>query len=397
MPKLFSQSKLARMQYIFNIILSSLLFIPAQILKSIMITLVFLLGIANIFSQPSSSFSFYSSSRKDSIRIHSQMEWEVQRWHIRHAMEKVMGNIPESLPLDRESCQFLDTLEAPSYFRYQVLFPATDNEMLTVYLYKPKRVGIGGKLAAILALHPTGDPGKKIVDGEGLPNRAYARELAERGYVVIAPDYPGFGDLKDFDFTNPRYESGTMAGIYYHRRCLDLLEEIPEVDEDRIGVIGHSLGGHNAMFLAAFDERIKVIVASCGWTRFANYDIGPGAVERYGGRLGPWAQDRYMPRIRDIYQLDESKIPFDFHEIISLLAPRPFFSNSPVMDSNFNVDGVKNGIKEAMKVYQFLHVPQHLQVRYPNAEHDFPTEVRKEAYEFLDRHLQHIPSIHILE
>ena len=207
----------------------------------------------------------------------------------------------------------------------------------------------------MVALHGTGDLGKKLVDGfSTLPNRAYAKELAQRGYVVIAPDYPSMGDLINYDFKTDRYESGTMKGIFDHMRCVDLLQSRKEVDPKRIGVIGHSLGGHNAMFLGAFDTRLKVIVSSSGWTLMDYYDIGEAASKRYGGRLGPWAQDRYMPLLRDKFNLDPEKIPFDFDEVIAALAPRAFFSNSPINDSNFSVEGVRKGIAAAMEVYNFF-------------------------------------------
>lgn len=50
----------------------------------------------------------------------------------------------------------------------------------------------------------------------------WQRELAERGYIVIAPDYPSMGDLTDYDFSSDRYESGTMKAIFNHMRCVDL-------------------------------------------------------------------------------------------------------------------------------------------------------------------------------
>ena len=54
-----------------------------------------------------------------------------------------------------------------------------------------------------------------------------------------------------------------MKGIFNHMRCVDLLQAREDVDHERIGVLGHSLGGHNAIFLGAFDIRLKVIVSSC--------------------------------------------------------------------------------------------------------------------------------------
>src|SRR5690606_24026037 len=265
------------------------------------------------------------------------------------------------------------------------------------YLYLPYRSSITGKSPAVLALHPTGAQGKAIVDGEGKANRGYAKELAQRGYIVIAPDYPSFGDLSDFDFEKDRYQSGTMAAIFYQMRCVDLLLERHDVAPVRLGVIGHSFGRHNAIFIAAFDERLKVVVTSSGWNQMDYYDIGPAAVERYGGRLGPYAQDRYMPLVRDKYGFDGDKIPIDYHEMIALLAPRAFFSNSPIHDSNFDVKGVEKGIDMVRDVYRFFNAEDKLQVRYPDAEHDFPTTTRREAYEFMDLILDHKPSQHEME
>ena len=57
-----------------------------------------------------------------------------------------------------------------------------------------------------------------------------------------------------------------MKGIWNHMRCVDLLVSRDDVDAEKIGTIGHSLGGHNAIFLGVFDRRVKVVVSSCGWT-----------------------------------------------------------------------------------------------------------------------------------
>jgi len=118
------------------------------------------------------------------------------------------------------------------------------------------------------------------------------------------------------------------------------------------------------------------------------YNAGEETTKKYGGALGAWAQERYMPLLRDKYDLDIKKIPFDFDEVIAALAPRAFFSNSPVNDSNFNIKGVRKGIAAVSEVYDFLGVKDKLEVHYPNSEHDFPPEVRFEAYRFIDKVLK---------
>ena len=133
-----------------------------------------------------------------------------------------------------------------------------------------------------------------------------------------------------------------MKGIVNHRRAIDLLQSLPEVDPQRIGVIGHSLGGHNALFLAAFDDRVKVIVTSCGFTSFPKY---------MNGDLSGWSHKGYMPRIADQFGKDPRRMPFDFSDILIALAPRAVFINAPLRDDNFEVSGVRDCVAAALPVY----------------------------------------------
>jgi len=307
-------------------------------------------------------------------------------------MEKAMGKLPDRTALPSFDIEISDSVKEDKFIRYTLSFTVAKNERLPVYLYVPKQRGTIQRLPAMLVLHGTHELGKGVVDGQGaMPNRAHARELAQRGYVDIAPDYPSFGDLKEHNFDTDRYESASMQAIFNHMRCVDLLQSRPDVDTENIGVIGHSLGGHNAMFVAAFDTRLKVAVSSSGWTQFEYYNIGEEGSKKYGGRLGPWAQTRYMPLIRTKFNLDEKLIPFNFDDIITAIAPRAFFSVSPLKDTNFDVKGVREGIMLAERVYSNLGATDKIQVRYPDSGHDFPVENRKEVYGFLDRILVHTP------
>lgn len=322
----------------------------------------------------------------------SSASHEKKRQQILRNMEKAMGKLPDRSDLPPFEIKISDSVMEDRFTRYTLTFNVANNERLPVYLYVPKQRGSIQRIPAMLVLHGTSVLGKGVVDGQGpLPNRAHARELAQRGYVVIAPDYPSFGDLKDHNFDTDRYESATMQAVFNHMRCVDLLQSRPDVDPENIGVLGHSLGGHNAMFVAAFDTRLKVAVSSSGWTQFEYYNIGDEGSKKYGGRLGPWAQIRYMPLIRTKYKLDAKLIPFNFDDVIAAIAPRAFFSVSPLKDANFDVNGVREGISLAEKVYNNLGVSDLLQIRYPDSGHDFPVENRKEVYGFLDRTLGHTP------
>jgi dienelactone hydrolase len=316
--------------------------------------------------------------------VKTAADWQQRRAAILAGMQEAMGKMPgpdAKVPLDMQ--QSGETFEGEGYYRLTISYAAEKNDRVPAYLYLPKSPP-GIKLPAMLALHPTSPLGKDVVDDKGpRPNRGYAKELAERGYVVLAPDYPSFGDYKSYDFNSDDYVSGTMKGIWNHLRGVDLLASLKEVDPERIGVIGHSLGGHNAMFVGVFDERLKVIVSSCGWTPFHDY---------YGGKIAGWTSDRYMPKLKTDYDLDPDRVPFDFYEVVAALAPRAFFSCSPVSDSNFDVAGVRKAIPLARQVYQLLGAAENLQVRYPDSEHDFPTPTRRESYQFIDKVLNHKPA-----
>jgi acetyl esterase/lipase len=245
-------------------------------------------------------------------------------------------------------------------------------------LFIPKGVR-DGAAPGVIALHQT------VLEGKGEPagltpnkNQHYGLELAKRGYVVLAPDYPSFGEYA-YDFDKDDYQSGTMKGIFDHLRAVDLLTSLKEVDPTRIGAIGHSLGGHNAIFLGAFDERVKVVVSCCGWTSFAKY---------YGGDLTGWTSARYMPRIRTAYNLDPARMPFDFNGTIAAIAPRAFLSISPLHDDNFAVEGVRQTMAEVEPVYALVAALENLHVEYPDCKHDFPPEMRAKAYEFIERALR---------
>jgi hypothetical protein len=131
-----------------------------------------------------------------------------------------------------------------------------------------------------------------------------------------------------------------------------------------------------------FDERLKAIVSCCGFTRFHKY---------YKGDLTGWTSARYMPRIASQYGSDPDRMPFDFTDLVSALAPRAFLAVAPLHDDNFEVSGVRDVMEVARPVYRLFGRPDALAADYPECGHDFPATSRRLAYEFLDRHLNHPP------
>src|SRR4029079_1415783 len=140
-------------------------------------------------------------------------------------------------------------VKTAKYVRKKLTFAVGEDERVPAWLLVP--VGLEGKAPAVLCLHQTTAIGKDEPVGLNKNEQLhYAKHLAERGYVTLAPDYPSFGE-HEFDF-DPKwgYQSGTMKAIWDNMRSIDLLQSLPQVDGERIGCIGHSLGGHNTMFTA---------------------------------------------------------------------------------------------------------------------------------------------------
>lgn len=314
--------------------------------------------------------------------VASIADWQQRLTHIRRHMQSVMGEVPRSaqpLPLD---VQILDEQRVENCIRRKISYHTdSTTRRVNAWLFLPQ--GEPHKRPAILCLHQTTRIGKDEPAGLGKnQDLAYALHLARRGYVTLAPDYPSFGEYEYSFPAEDGYISGSMKAIVDNIRAVDLLTSLPEVDPERIGCIGHSLGGHNTMFTAFFESRIKAMVSNCGFTRFHKY---------YGGKLNGWTSTRYMPLIASRYHNNPDEVPFDFPEIVAGFAPRPFLASSPTGDGNFEVSGVRDSIAAAKKVYALYDAEDNLQANYPECGHSFPPEVRKVAYAFLDRHLKHTP------
>jgi dienelactone hydrolase len=320
----------------------------------------------------------YYGAAGASRRVKTVADWEIRRAQILHNMQLVMGPLPapSTAPLD---VQIESTAELPTARREKISYLGADGDRVPAYLFIPK-LHPGKKVPGILCLHETVSVGMASPAGlGGRPNRHYALELAERGFVTLAPDYPQFAEYH-FDAYAHGYASATMKGISNHMRAVDVLQSLPEVDPDEIGVVGHSLGGHNSIFVAVFDKRIKAIVSSCGLTSFEKYK---------GGDLTGWSHKGYMPRIAEVYHKNPAEMPFDFTEVLAALAPRPVFINAPTGDDNFDVSGVNDCVAAALPVYRRIYqAGDHVHVVHPNCAHDFPPEIREAAYKFLAKALK---------
>ncbi len=329
---------------------------------------------------PRTNLLVFHNAKGEARPVKSKVDWQKRRAEILRGMQEITGPLPgkeKRCPLE---ARIEEEVDGGSYVQRFVAYAAEPGGRVPAYLLVPKAaLGSKKKFPAVLALHPTDmEYGQRVVVEQLRANyRAYARDLAERGYVVLAPAYPLMANYQP-DLKALGYRSGTMKAIWDNMRGLDYLESLPFVRPGKFGTIGHSLGGHNAIYTAVFDERIKVVVSSCGFDSFVDY---------MDGKIKGWTSERYMPKLLE-YQDALGNIPFDFHELIGALAPRPVFINAPLGDTNFKWRSVDEIVGAAAQVYRLYRALENLRAEHPDCGHDFPAAIREEAYRLFEEKLK---------
>ena len=315
-------------------------------------------------------------------RVQTCEDWQQRRAEILRGMQAVMGPLPGVEKRCALDVQIEEEFDAGDHIRRKLTYASEPNGRARAFLLIPKAALDGkSKFPAVLCLHPTNNEvGYRTVVDEGIKaNRAYAVELTRRGYVTLAPAYPQLADYQP-DLKALGYVSGTMKAIWDNIRGLDLLDSLPFVQHGSYGAIGHSLGGHNSVYTAVFDPRLKVVVSSCGLDSYLDYFGGKPELWEHGQG---WCQDRYMPRLAD-YKGRLPDIPFDFHELIAALAPRRVLISAPLGDTNFKWQSVDSIAKAALPVFKLHDAAENLRVLHPDCPHDFPLEIREQAYAWID-------------
>lgn len=326
--------------------------------------------------------------------MNDKHDWKAKREKIAAVWQHYIGWIPAAVPPDYTIHS--KHLEA-DYIRIHLSYATGFGDHVTAYLLIPGQqypLENDIRYPAVLALHPTDPKGKAdIATKEGRADRQYALELVSRGYVVLAPDTITageriYGESEAYQ-TAPFYAlhpDSTAVGkmIHDHQQGIELLLILPYVDAERIGAIGHSLGAYNAYFLAGVDERIKAVVSSCGFCPFMQ-DPTPN---RWGQR--EWFS--HIPKLTE--DINNDHIPFEYHEIMALMAPRPLLNWFAQNDTIFpNWQAASFASQDIHRLYQLLGHEERYMSLLGNAAHDFPKHIRVVSYQFLDRWLKDDHSI----
>jgi len=286
----------------------------------------------------------------DLSKVKTPTAWPELRTQIESQVTSVIG------PLNRDKLDLqiktMDEVEFRGYTRRRINYFVEQWDRISAWLFIPD-----GKeeVPAILCCHQKTAKGKDEAAGlEGDNSLAFAQRYAEMGYVTLAPDVAMAGDRvtpkqKPYDTKAYTKEGGkqsyTAKMLSDHMRAIDVLCEFKRVDSARLAVIGHDLGAYNALFLAAFDERVQACAASCGFTRFST-DKNPEH----------WVDDEgtnYIPKLQAM--IESKEFAFDWEHILALAAPTPSLVIASLSDSKLsNPKSCQKAVTLASRVYKLL-------------------------------------------
>lgn len=327
--------------------------------------------------------------------------WDAARRDIRARVLSLLGQGPAMPPPPAARTLAVEQgVGRCSYRREHVRIRSEADDWITAWVLIPTEAS--GPRPAVICPHPTTEgAGRDVTVGRSgagpgtppEPKYSYALELAsEWGFVTIAPDaFHDGGRLVDGEPPNDtrrlraRHPGWSAIGKYVWDtgRVIDYLQTRPEVDPGRIGILGHSLGAHVALFASALDNRLGACACNGGTIC---WDEGE-RMHWCCGHAGDGRWWEYLPAARGF--LEEPgpvRPPFWFVELAALIAPRPL--RLTMTRHGAHRQGLVAFTRELADLHAALGSPGEAPSceTYPGG-HRFPATTRHRTYDWLQQHL----------
>ena len=265
------------------------------------------------------------------------------------------------------------------YLRGDLYFPKARGEE------KPKE-----KLPVIIWLHPYSyNSGYGMASRERIP----AAPITDMGYAMFGFDQIGFG-TRVAEGTNfyKRYPDWSLMGKMVDDviSAVDMLSNLEIIDSERIYCLGYSLGAAVGLYAAALDDRIKGVVSYCGFSPFRldtpGKEKASAIIKKYSHLHG------LQPRL-GFFLNDPKRIPFDFHEVLGIIAPRPLFIVAPALDWDNVQSDVISCVNEVKKVYGIMDAESKLELITPYNTNRWttsynPKSPQKEVFEWISKNFK---------
>ncbi|MAG35934.1 MAG: acetylxylan esterase [Dehalococcoidia bacterium] len=322
-------------------------------------------------------------------------EWQTWQARLREKIVELAGLVPPPEPCDLAPTVLERTeLADAGLIREKVVYQSEPEVWVPAWLLRPLDPP-AARLPAVLALHGHGGRwGKGQVAGDeeehevvrehiASYNYDYGRQFARRGYVVLCPDARVFGErakgwwspsdpVRGYD---PCDRTGNQAAIlgfsllaltvWDDRRGIDYLQSRPDVDPERIGVAGLSLGGTRTTYVSTLDDRPQATVISGYLNTFRAFAFDQG-----------FCGSQYVPGL-----VRWAELP----DITALIAPRPLLIEAGIQDDIFPIEASREAHQTLERAYRLLGVEDRLWRDEFDAGHRWSGRL---AYKFMDRYLK---------
>lgn len=248
--------------------------------------------------------------------------------------------------------QHRETLQKDGYRIESITYDAEPNDPIPAMLLIPDGVTKDKPAPAVAVWHQHNGQwflGKSEPAGlAGNPMHHTGVALAKLGYVVLCPDALCFGErrhdkLKDGNFERFEFLRYVVAGkclawkfILDMRRGIDFLVSRPEVQADKIGCYGHSMGSTCCWLVGPFEPRIKCVVGNC-------------CLPTYAGIHREHILHCFPNFIPGMYEFGDTP------DLAGLIAPRPLHLNLGELDSGSPIAEARAGMTTIQKAYDSVH------------------------------------------
>lgn len=310
--------------------------------------------------------------------IQTLADWQSRRAELRREAAEMLGldPMPERTKLD---AVVTGRIERDDFTVENVYFQSRPHLYVTANLYLPKTLSKPAPAVVYLCGHtPVMTNG--ISYGNKVAYQHHGIWFARNGYVCLVLDTLQWGEI--LGHHHGTYREGawwwnsrgyTPAGVetWNAIRGLDYLASRPEVDRERMGVTGRSGGGAYSWFVAAADDRVKVVAPVAGITDLRNYVVD-GTVDSHCDCM--FLVNTYR---------------WDYPMLAALCAPRPLMLANSDADSLFPLDGVMRTRNAVKKIYELYGAPTNFGLVIAPGPHKDTQDLQMPVFRWFNIHLKH--------
>ncbi|PHR97225.1 MAG: acetylxylan esterase [Blastopirellula sp.] len=309
--------------------------------------------------------------------IQSLEQWKTERPQRLEELKEMLGLMPWPEKTDLK-VTYTGEVDHEEFTVKNLHYQSRPGLYVTGNLYIPKN--IEGEVPAILYVCGHG----KVKKGDvSYGNKTYYQHhgawFARHGMVCLTIDTLQLGEIEGIHHGTYKYDMWwwnnrgyTPAGVEAWNcvRALDLLQSLPEVNDDKLGVTGRSGGGAYSWWVAALDDRIKAAVPVAGITDLRNHVVD-GCVEGHCDCMF-WV---------NTYR-------WDYSMLAAMVAPRPLMISNTDSDGIFPLDGVTRTYFSTRKIYSLYNATDDFALSIAPGPHKDTQQLRVPAFHWLREHLQ---------